>query len=38
MRTVYCATYNCYCYFNQITEVGTWLFNEKENAYEKVGE
>ena len=32
------ASCSGYCYFKQITEVGTWLFNEKENAYEKVGE
>ena len=31
------ATYSGYCYFHQITEVGTWVFNEDENAYEKVG-
>ena len=32
------ATYSGYCYFHQITEVGTWVFNEKENVYEKVGD
>ena len=32
------ASYSGYCYFNQITEVGTWVFNENENVYEKVGE
>ena len=32
------ATYSGYCYFHQITEVGTWVFNEDENAYEKVGD
>ena len=32
------ASCSGYCYFNQITDVGTWIFNEKENAYEKVGE
>ena len=32
------ATYSGYCYFHQITEVGTWIFNEKENIYERVGD
>ena len=32
------AEYSGYCYFDHIIEVGTWIFNEKENAYEKVGE
>ena len=32
------ATYSGYCYFNQITGVGIWLFNEDENTYERVGE
>ena len=32
------ATYSGYCYFHQITEVGTWVFNEDENVYEKVGD
>ena len=32
------ATYSGYCYFHQITEAGTWVFNENENAYEKVGD
>ena len=32
------ATYSGYCYFNQITEVGTWVFNESEGAYERVGD
>ena len=32
------ATYSGYCYFHQITEVGTWTFNENENAYEKAGD
>ena len=32
------ATYSGYCYFHQITEAGTWVFNENENVYEKVGD
>ena len=32
------ASCSGYCYFHQITGVGTWLFNEDENTYEKVGE
>ena len=32
------ATYSGYCYFHQITEAGTWVFNEDENTYEKVGD
>lgn len=30
------ATYGGYCYFHQITEAGTWLFNNNKNIYEKV--
>lgn len=32
------ASYRGYCCFYQITEVGTWLFNENKSVYEKVGE
>ena len=32
------ASYSGYCDFNQITEIGIWLFNENEKVYEKVGE
>ena len=32
------ATYSGYCYFHQITEVGTWLFNDNEKAYERIGD
>ena len=32
------AEYGGYCDAYQITETGTWLFNEDENVYEKVGD
>ena len=32
------ATYSGYCCFHQITEAGTWVFNEKEKVYERVGD
>ena len=32
------ATYSGYWYFHQITEVGTWSFNENENVYERAGD
>lgn len=32
------AAYNGYCDFDDITEIGTWKYNEDKQAFEKVGD
>ena len=32
------AMYSGYCCFQQITEVGIWVFNDNEKTYERVGD